>query len=292
LGELYSLAAAVVWAMAVILFTKSGETVPPFSLNLFRVVVSLVVFLPLLVAVRGEALLGGAPLRDIVILFASGVLGIAVSDTLFHASLNRVGAGISAIVDCLYAPLVVLTAFLLIGERIGAAQYAGMALVIAGVLVAARHRPPAHATRGTIVAGIVFGALAMSTLAVSIVMAKPVLNRSGVLWATVMRQLGTILVMAPVAFLSPRRREILSVFRPAPSWRYTLVGTLLGSCLALILWIAGMKYTLAGKAAIINQSTTVFILLFASIFLREPFTRRKAVAAVLSLGGILLVTQG
>jgi drug/metabolite transporter (DMT)-like permease len=95
-----------------------------------------------------------------------------------------------------------------------------------------------------------------------------------------------------VALLSRRRREILAVFRPVRAWRFSLTGTLLGSCLALLFWIGGMKYTKAGTAAILNQTSTLYILVFASLFLKEPFTPRKALAAALSLGGILLVITG
>ena len=51
---------------------------------------------------------------DVPLLFASGIIAIALSDTLFHASLNMVGAGISSIVDCLYPPLTVLFAWTLL----------------------------------------------------------------------------------------------------------------------------------------------------------------------------------
>jgi drug/metabolite transporter (DMT)-like permease len=290
MGELFALAAAVVWACAVILFKRSGESVPPFALNVFRVTVSLVVFLPL-TALLGQPLWGQAPLRDYLILFASGIVGIAVSDTFFHASLNRIGAGLSGIVDCLYSPSVVVMAFLLLRERIGAWQLAGMTLVIGGVLVAARHRPPPGTTVRELLGGIALGALAMITLALGIVIAKPVLERTPVVWATTMRQIGTFAVMLPAVLVMPSRRTVLAVFRPAASWRYTLTGTVCGSVLALLFWIAGMKYAQAGVAAIVNQSTTIIILLFASLFLKEPFTRRKLVAAGMTVTGILMVTQ-
>jgi len=60
--------------------------------------------------------------------------------------------------------------------------------------------------------------------------------------------------------------------------------------MALIAWITGMKYTLTGIASILNQTSTVFILLFATLFLREPFTRRKLIALVLAITGIVVVT--
>ena len=66
-------------------------------------------------------------------------------------------------------------------------------------------------------------------------------------------------------------------------------GTILGSYLALTLWIGGMKYTQTGVAAALNQTTTIFMLAFASVFLKERFGKRKAVAAFLAMIGIALV---
>ena len=291
MGEFFALAAAVVWAGAVVLFKKSGESIPPFALNLFRVVVS-AVLLTITLAVVGEPLWGRAPLADYLILAASGVIAIAISDTLFHMSLNRVGAGINAIIDTLYSPSVVLFAFVLLGERLAPVQLVGMALVISGVLTASRHEPAPGTTRRTLLMGIVYGVLAMVTLGFGIVIAKPVLERSPILWATTVRQLGSLAVLLPVAMIVPARREIFGVFKPTRAWRFSLPGTILGSYLALIFWIGGMKLTTAGTAAILNQTATIYILLFASLFLKEPFTRRKAVAVLLALAGIMLVVNG
>jgi drug/metabolite transporter (DMT)-like permease len=289
MGELFALITAVAWAVAVVLFARSGQHVPAFSLNLFRVSVGAALLLPTLL-LAGGSLWGVAPLRDYVILIASGVIAIAVSDTLFHMCLNRVGAGITAIVDCLYPPFVVLLAFGFIGERLRAWQIVGMLLVLASVVVASRARPPAGATARTLLVGIGIGILAMLTLAIGIVMAKPVLDRSPVLWATTVRQLGALVALGVALPFVPGARAALAVFRPAASWRYSLPGAFLGSYVALILWIAGMKYAKAGVAAILNQTSTVFILVFATLFLEEPFTRRKAAAVLLAVTGILVVT--
>lgn len=282
---------AVVWAAAVIYLKWSGETIPPFALNVFRVVVSTAALL-LTLAVSGQEVLREAPLKDYLILFASGVIAIAISDTLFLMALNRVGAGIMAIVDCLYAPFVVLFAFFLLGEELGAWQFAGMALVITGALVAARHEPPAGTPAKQIVIGSLYGFLSMATVALGIVIAKPVLNDSPVLWATTMRQVGALVVLVPVALLVPGRAKIFSLFRPARNWKYSVPGTFLGSYFALIFWVAGMKYTSAGPAAILNQTSSIYVLILASVFLKEPFTSRKVIASVLAIAGIVMVTLG
>ncbi len=288
MGEFFALMTALIWALAVILLKRSGETVPPFALNLFRVVVSTCLLLPTVVA-GGQGGWQGSR-RDVLILFASGIIAIATSDTLFHMSLNAVGAGISAVIDCLYAPLTVLFAAVLLGERLSAPQLVGMALVLSGVLAAARHDPPHGVSRRQLVLGVIWGTLSMITLALGIVIAKPVLDHSPVLWATAVRQIGCLGVMVPGALLSPRRREFLRVFKPSRSWRFSLPGAVLGSYLALIFWIAGMKYTKVGIAAILNQSSTIYVLILAAVFLKERLTRGKVIASAVAIAGIVLVT--
>ena len=288
MGEIYALACALVWAFAVIFFKKSGETVSPFSLNLFRVALSSLLFLVTMFVTR-EPILGRAPLGDYLILAASGVIAIAISDTLFHMCLNRVGAGLNAIVGTLYSPFIILFAFLMLGERLTMSQFGGMVLIIGGVLVASATRPPEGLTRRDLVIGILLGVGSMATLGFGIILAKPVLERSDVMWATSVRQFGSLAALVLVALFLPGRRERLRVFLPHSAWKFTLPGTFLGSYLALILWISGMKYTTAGSAGILNQTSTIYILIFASLFLKEPFTRRKGVAAVMALMGIILV---
>lgn len=288
MGEIYALTCAVVWALAVVFFRRSGETVPPLAMNLFRVGLSSLLFLVTL-AVRGEPLLGAAPTGDYLRLAASGVIAIALADTLFHACLNRVGAGINAIVDTLYSPFALFFAYVMLGERIGPWAAGGMMLIIGGVLVATRVSAPAGTTRRTLVGGIVLGVASMAALSFGIVLAKPALEHGDVLWATTVRQLASLAVLLPVAVLHPARRRYLAVLRPQASWRFTVPGTILGSYLSLLFWIAGMKHTAVGKAAVLNQTSTIHILVFASLFLGERFTRRKGVAAGLALAGVLLV---
>jgi drug/metabolite transporter (DMT)-like permease len=272
----------------VILFRKSGETVPPLALNLFRVSVSSILFAVLLLA-SGRPLLGVAPLRDYLILMASGIIAIALSDTLFHMCLNRVGAGVNAIVDTLYSPFIVICAWFMLGERLGASQLGGMALIVGAVLLTTRVTPPPGGDRRTLVSGVLIGVGAMASLSFGIVLAKPVLNHADVIWATAVRQFGSLLVLVPATLIHPGRRRFWAVFRPQRSWRFTLPGTFMGSFLALMFWIAGMKLTAAGTAAILNQTSTIYILIMASVFLKEPFSWRRGLAAVLALSGILLV---
>lgn len=290
MGEFYALACALVWAFAVVFFRRSGETMPPLALNLFRVGFSSALFVVTLL-VAGKDLLPPAPARDYALLLGSGVVAIALSDTLFHAALNRVGAGINAVVDTLYSPFTAFGAFAFLGERLDAWQVAGMVLVIGSVVVATRMDPPAGTSRRTMVSGILLGVASMASLACGVVMAKPVLAGADVVWATAVRQVGALAVLLPAAVLLPGRRERRQALRPGPGWKHAIPGTVLGSYVALMLWIAGMKHTAVGKAAVLNQTSTIYTLVLASLLLGEKFTRRTAVSAALALAGVLLVLR-
>lgn len=296
-GEACALAAALTWAFGLMLFKLSGDHVPPLPLNFFKSTVALVLLLATLM-IEGEWLtaLARFPNADIAILLFSGVVGIALADTVFFHSLNLIGVGLSSIVDCLYSPFVILFSFLLLSENLTLSHFLGTGLIIAGVLVSSRHTPPADRTRGQIVIGMLLGGLAMALMTFGIVIAKPVLdagvNGFPLIWATMFRLLAGSLTLALLALASPQRRAYWAVFRPSPIWRVSLPGSLIGGYLAMILWVAGFKYTEAASAGILNQSSIIFAIILATVILKESFTRRKLASVTLALIGVVIVTLG
>ena len=130
MGEFYALICTIIWAFAVILIQRSTEEIHPLALNLFRSSVSLPLLI-ITILIAGESLWRPeASARDYLILFASGVLGIAVADTLFHKALELAGAGINAIVSTVYSPFVVLMAFFLVTGCMAATAVIGLFLAL------------------------------------------------------------------------------------------------------------------------------------------------------------------
>jgi drug/metabolite transporter (DMT)-like permease len=197
-----------------------------------------------------------------------------------------------AVVDCFYSPSVILFAFLLLGEGIRIIQIGGMLIIFSAIFVSSGHELPKGMTRRGFITGFLWGIGAMVMLGFGVVIAKPVLSHSSLIWATTVRQLGSLFVIIPVALISGKRRKYFSVFKPSASWKFSLPGTILGSYFALIFWLGGMKYTNVGVAAILNQTSTIYVIIFAAIFLGESFTKRKAVSVMLALVGILMVSFG
>jgi len=129
---------------------------------------------------------------------------------------------------------------------------------------------------------------------VGIVAIKPLLERSPLLWATEVRVIGGVAALAVILLFHRRRRAIVSsvVSNSTRGWGYMLGGSFAGAYLAMVLWLAGMKYTQASVASALNQTANVFIFVFAALLLREPITRRRTLGIVLGVAGAALVSFG
>jgi drug/metabolite transporter (DMT)-like permease len=291
IGEALSLLTAVVWAVAVILFKKSGEHVHPLALNLFKDVLALVLFVPT-IYVLGGTLFRDAPAWHYGLLLASGALGIGAGDTLFFKSLNHLGASLTAVVDCLYSPFVILLSLAFLKESLSALQLAGAAAVVSAVLVASLGERDGPLSRRDLALGIIYGVLAHAAMAVGIVMVKPLLEVSPLLWVTEVRIVGGVAALALAVAFIPRRRAVLASLAAGGRWGYTIAGSLVGAYLAMVLWLAGMKFAPASVSSALNQTSNVFVFLFAALFLREPLTWRRFFALALGLAGAYFVSFG
>jgi drug/metabolite transporter (DMT)-like permease len=289
-GEFYSVACAVLWSIATILFRKSGESVPPVALNLFKNTLALVLFSASLL-VRGEPFVPAeVPWRDWVVLLVSGAVGIGIADSLFFASLNRLGAGANAIVSSLYAPLAVLAAFVYLHEAIGLSLLVATAMMVAAILLGTWQplTPQARADARRVAAGVAIGACSMLLMATAIVFAKPALDRTDPWWATTVRVAGGIVFLGGQGLLRRHRSAVVRSFRPSRLWLVTVPAVVVGSYLAMIAWIIGMKYAQASTAAVLNQTSTIFTVVLGWLFLRERVTLRRVLAVLLAFGGAVI----
>jgi len=122
-----------------------------------------------------------------------------------------------------------------------------------------------------------------------IVMIKTVLNNSPVLWATWVRLLAGTVVLVPMLLASPRRRELIRSLVKWRSFGYPLAAAIVGTYLAMMCWIGGMKYATVSVAAILGQMATIFTLVFARIFLGEPLTPARLTGAFAAAGGAIIL---
>jgi drug/metabolite transporter (DMT)-like permease len=268
MGELLALLTAVLYSSAVILYKRSVGVVSPFALNLFKNSVALVL-LAVTAVLMGQTQVSSIPFRHIVLMLASGVIGIGVSDTLFLMTLKRLGASRTAVVDCLYSPFVILFSFLMFGETLQTVAIFGGALILGSVLLSAQRGFGEPMPRKIFWTGCALGVAAMATVAYAIVMMKPILHTYPLTLMSAIRMTGGLMCLIVSLPFHPDRKSVYAILRPQPAWAGMFAGAFLGSYLSIITWLAGFKFAQAGIAALLNQTSTVIVVLLAALFLGE-----------------------
>jgi len=288
MGEFLALVTALLYSSAVIFYKKSVVLASPFALNLFKNSVALVL-LAVTSVLLGQTALLSIPGKDLLVMLLSGALGIGLSDTLFLMCLQRLGASRTALVDCLYSPSVILFSYLTTRETLAPLAILGGALILASVLVSSQRGFGAPMPRRVFWIGCALGAGAMATVAYAIVMMKPILNSYPLTLMSAIRMAGGLAVLIVSLPFHSERKSVISILRPQPAWKWMFLGTFFGSYLSIISWLAGFKYSQAGIAALLNQTSTVFIVILAWLFLKEPMTRLKLLAMGMAFAGAVII---
>jgi drug/metabolite transporter (DMT)-like permease len=289
-GELASVLCALLWAVAIVLFRVCGERVPPVALNLFKNTVAIVLF-PISMAALGVPFMpADASAMDWQVLLISGAVGIGIADTMLFYSLNRIGAGRSAIIASGYCPCVIVCSALYLHEPVGPMLVVAVVMMVVAVFIGSRIPGRIeHAVGGRdFKLGVAAGTVAMVLMSVGVVIAKPVLDHADAWWASGVRLLGGMIVLVAQAALPRYRREIVECFRPSRLWLVTVPAAIVGSYLATFFWILGMKHTMTTTASVLNQLSPIFLLVLATLFLRERLTGRKAVAIAIGFVGAMV----
>ncbi len=259
------------------------------ALNLFKNSFAMILFPPTMMLL-GMEIIRDVPFSEYLLMFASGALGIGIADTLFFKSLNMLGASRSAIVDCLYSPFIIVISIPWLGESLTTLQVFGVIFIVSAVLAVGWEKNTGVITRKQLLVGIGLGAFSQALMGIGVVMIKPLLERSPLLWSIEMRLVGAAFVLGIILLFDKRRKAILLSYTKPANLKFMVPGTLLGTYLALILWLGGMKYTQASTASALNQMSNVFIFIFAALLLKERITLPRLIGIIIGFAGVWFVT--
>ena len=137
----------------------------------------------------------------------------------------------------------------------------------------------------------------MTMMAFSIVLIKPVLNKfqgdvGKQLWFAGFRLIPGFIIPFLIFSYKNRSTDLISPFKDKKIWPYLLTAAFFSTYLGMSFWIIGMSLTKASTAGILNQTATIFILIFARFFLNEPITKRRVFAILIAMMYAYLVFIG
>ncbi len=287
MGDLYAVITAVCWSSAVILFDISTKNFTAIQLNVLKNFIGVFGFVLTIVLFSIPS--PNFSQQDIFTLALSGFLGILIADGLFLESLRRLGSGISAVVSTIYTPTVFIIAFILFNETINLHSYIGGVLVLGGITISV-FQPPKTIKKRDLYIGILFGIMANILTAYSVLIIKPIMKNNSVIYVALYRFSIGLFFGIIINLVKSGTKAFIQKFKQGLTNQYVVFGAILGTYLSVIFWLAGYKYTLAGRAAIYNQLSTVFIIILARVFLKEPMTSKKIIGVSLAIFGAMIVS--
>jgi drug/metabolite transporter (DMT)-like permease len=180
-GEFAALAAALLWALASILFADAGRYVKAINLNIVKGSVGAAV---MVIALLTGTLFGAQTLNfssllslsenDLLLLCLSGLIGIGAGDTAYFACLRRIGPQKGLMLESSAPIMAALLALLLYNEYLSSPAWLGICVTTLGVVMVVRNTAAPFAYRTTL-AGVGFGILAAFCQATGIVISRKVL---------------------------------------------------------------------------------------------------------------------
>jgi drug/metabolite transporter (DMT)-like permease len=283
LGILAALTSAASWALGSVLFKKLGDQLTPITLTFAKGVVG-TVFLALALGPSG---FHAIELPELMMLALSGLLGIAIGDTLFFKALGNLGAHAIVVLLTLGQVFTLLLAVIWLGERPSAAEWLGIGFVIAGVTLVLWVRLSENGTSRLV--GVAWGLAAVVCMAVSTIIAKEALAITDSVQAAFVRMLaGTIGIFL---FAAPTRQLI---GRLAPLKQPGFAGFFLLSVAVVTFggfWLSlfAIKKVDVTIANTLGSTEPLFVLPLAAFLLKESIKPAVVAGSTLAVAGIILL---
>jgi drug/metabolite transporter (DMT)-like permease len=325
-GEIAALSAACLWAIASVVYSRLGERIPPLQLNLMKGIVAIALLL-LTIVLSSELFPSIAPIPLSLILL-SGVVGIGFGDTVFFASINSLGARRALLMGTLAPPMTAIGAMIFLQEQLNLSAWCGILLTILGVAwVVTERTPEGRGTRGeggqgssfsssssrvtaNLWRGIGFGVLAAIANAVGALFSRAAFAQSVMnpLWAALLRLSAGVLilliftssktVLKSLLYRQSPRRQVLespseNLFSIAEARRSRVLVAIIfaafcGTYLGIWLQQIALKFTVAGVASTLLQTSPVFVIPIG-IWLGEKVTWRAIAGVIIAIAGVGLL---
>ncbi len=285
-GELAALSAAVIWAIASLIYARVGMHIPPLWLNFLKGGVAIaLMLLTLLLQRQGLAI----PLPGLGLLLLSGLWGIGLGDSCYFQALRAIGARRTLLLEMLCPVLATLAAWPLLGERLGATEVMAIAVILAGVAWVVSEQTetePLH----RLGPGVLWALGAVIGQVGGVLLSRLALTRTGVdpLQSSLVRlcsaqvALGLLLRLQgspwPLQGMVRRDRDRLLAV--------VAVTSLLGAYLGIWLQQTSLRLTPAGVSQALTSTSPVFVLLLSALAGRRV-SLRAWLGTAIALGGVV-----
>jgi len=293
-----ALVASFVFAWTSVFFTTAGQRLGLTVVNLLRLPGAAICLGLVHFAGSGRLWPAGLAPADQFWIGLSGVVGLAVGDAALFRAFTKIGPRRAMTVMALAPVFTAVLAWAALGERLGLQALLGVAVVIGGVVLAARGRDPGGGAFGALPkdllrVGLLFALVGALGQGVGTVFVKLGMGSGGggvdPLGATLVRVSWAAAAYWLVVFPRQDLRELRARLRDGRGVAALAVAIVLGPFLSVWISLVAIKNTEAGVAQVLLGMVPIFVILPSWLVYRDRPSAFALCGVVLAVaGGVLL----
>lgn len=287
IGIISAILSTLSWALCSVMFKKLGEKLDAVGMTCAKASIScLILFLILFMS--GTSLY--VPLNSLFKIFLSGVLGIALGDSLFFAALERLSPVTLSII-LFVSPIIFsgIFGFIFLNEVPSLIAILGIFFILFGLSFLIFPIKKKDNSAKTKISGILLALLSLICTTYSIVLIKPLLLNMSTMTATMYRMLFSAIVIMIYGLISKKIfiwKNILSDINYLSKFSaVVLVATIGGFWLSLL----SMKYCKIVIASSLMSIEPLFILFFMILFYKYTPKIKEYFGILITVLGIIIL---
>lgn len=232
---------------------------------------------------------GEVSLRAFIALALSGLLGIAVGDTLYFMSLMQLGPRLSSLMGTLTPVITAILAILILGERLSLLACGGVFLTLSGVAWVVSERIPQKGIIKNKPLGVKYGLLSILCTSAGIILAKIGVSSASAITATFIRMFWAAIGLIIWGSVRRQLKGWIAPFRDINLLKRVFSIVIISVFGGFWLFLLSIKYIDASIASTLNSTTPIFVLPLSMIFLSERLSLRAVAGAFICVIGIVLL---
>ncbi len=283
-----ALVSAASWALGDILWRKIGEEIPPFSMNLSKVIIG-GLYLAVVLLIVG---IGPVNMRAFLFLGISGLIGISIGDTFFFMSLMQLGPRLSALMGALTPVFIAISAVVFLGERLSFLVWVGIFVTLSGVAWVLWERLPQNKIIKNKSLGLKYSLLSIICMVAGVLFAKIGVKSVSAIQATFIRLFWGAIGLILWGCLNRQLKSWLRPFKNPLLLKKVSFVVFIVVFGGFWLFLLALKHIDAAIASTLSSTTPLFILPMVAIMLKEKISMRAMFGAAVAVTGVALIFLG
>ena len=293
LGAGIALLTSLAWAVSSIILKSLTDRIDTLSINTIRMWVGSILLLTIVTISGKHPAIFDMPVEALVYVTVSGILAMAIGDTIYIKGLALLDASIAfPISQCAFVVIASLAAILLLDEPYTWVTGIGALLVMGGIYLIAsggNGKAKTEGLKSINKKGVFIALLAAVIWTASTVTLKIGAEGMDAFLVAAIRISVSAVALTFIA-IPKRKQRVLQLRRYGPKTLGLIaIAGVLTYGVAAVGYVSAIQMIGAGKTVLLTASAPLFALPISVIFLSERPTRSTIAGIIISVAGVCLV---